>query len=563
MSTIVQGQTERETLENAESSEAEEGLRLLLGGLSGSAISSLAWDNQSEASESSSSSSKSRPAAAEKDKNASGVAVLDNKQDSFTRCSRPRNYFSGLSNDVNDEGLLLFARAYKMSANGRLERPTVRVLDLSSEGRGNALIATERISAGEVIYTEQAVVATQLPEPTTSDDDDDEDDYGTPSTWSIRACQCCFRSLEPISSCICCCQKSVGERSSDRRFPMEHLWPIMGMEFENDGKHDEPRRRDKHGRIHCQTCDSYFCCQPCYDAFTSQLGSCCILARATRELPLRLLRSPSAASTANENTTPTSTGIEVQPAVVLAIRMFAATLQHYRTNNQTLSRMFDDLCGDASDVSSLELGVETIDDGENSSSSSTSFSRDRYSVEPVYLNLVKLWSLTLTEQTILSVDYFSSLAAEAARNGFGIRTQSPFQAYYAALLRASGDRSSERHALVKRQVAQALGSEGGTLDRGMDRIMDERVAPEIAGLFLLTARINHACGSSARAEVRQQVFVDNRIDVVSLHDIEVGEEITISYIGGSSGRHSRERRQRELRAKYLFICDCVCCQEKG
>ena len=94
----------------------------------------------------------------------------------------------------------------------------------------------------------------------------------------------------------------------------------------------------------------------------------------------------------------------------------------------------------------------------------------------------------------------------------------------------------------------------------MDRRVDERVAPEIAGLFMLTARINHACNTAANAEVHSQEFVDARVDVVAVHDIEVGEEITISYIGQSS-RHNKERRQRELRAKYMFQCSCPCCLE--
>lgn len=85
----------------------------------------------------------------------------------------------------------------------------------------------------------------------------------------------------------------------------------------------------------------------------------------------------------------------------------------------------------------------------------------------------------------------------------------------------------------------------------------------MVALFSLTARINHSC--DPRAEVRSEEFVDCRIDLVAKREILAGEEITISYInvGRTAGGSARDRtrRMRELRAKYLFECDCALCTE--
>ena len=157
------------------------------------------------------------------------------------------------------------------------------------------------------------------------------------------------------------------------------------------------------------------------------------------------------------------------------------------------------------------------------------------------------------------VAFQSSYQWKAARNGFGILTQSPFKSYYAALLRSAGGRGSDKHEALKEQVARALGSETGQLERGMDRKIEEVVAVEIAAIFPLTARINHAC--QPNAQVRSQEFVDCHMDLVALKDIEEGEEITISYILTRDGARHRRSRQRELEAKYLFTCDCALCQD--
>ena len=175
-----------------------------------------------------------------------------------------------------------------------------------------------------------------------------------------------------------------------------------------------------------------------------------------------------------------------------------------------------------------------------------------------------------------------SLCSKAARNGFGIRPQSPFQSYYAGIVRSSLYRGSAQHVKLQNQVANALfgcASSDAQFHRGMDRMIDERVCPEVVALYPLTSRINHSCVPNC--EVRSQQYIDCTIDVVATQDIKIGEEITISYIYGTGGsfansngentlnysttkrqrnQKTTHRRQQELYAKYLFHCDCFLCK---
>ena len=173
-----------------------------------------------------------------------------------------------------------------------------------------------------------------------------------------------------------------------------------------------------------------------------------------------------------------------------------------------------------------------------------------------------------------------SLCSKAARNGFGVRPQSPFQSYYAGLVRSSLYRGSAQHMKLQNQVANVLlgsASSDAQFHRGMDRMVDERFCPEVVALYPLTSRINHSCAPNS--EVRSQQYIDSTIDVVAIKDINIGEEITISYIYGTGDDNSLyaadgttrrqrnkknfHRRRQELYAKYLFLCDCESCKNSG
>lgn len=388
------------------------------------------------------------------------------------------------------------------SMDGKMERPPLQVMNLSAEGRGNALVVTAPITRGSVIYTERAAVATQVP------------------PAQIGACQYCFRSLE-----------SAEALSQD--LPYSQLWPVPLLDFSNEDKslwtdQCSPHHQvDKFGRIQCKSCKLLFCSTHHAKAFAKEFGGCCLMQQVEDALK------------AMEEDT-----VSVQAPVALASRLFCHCLQHFRANHGNLTGHFlEGFCGDATDLNALELGVLGDD--------------ERYTLEPLYNQLVSILSISKEEEAKFSVNFFHKVAAQAGRNGFGLLTQSPFKSYYASLLRKSMNRESPDHQENMKQLARALGRE--KLERGMDRDIEEKVAPEICAVFPLTARCNHSC--SPNAQVKSQEFVDAHIDILALRDIQVGEELLISYIpvGTGVGKRSTTQRRRELQAKYLFFCDCNLC----
>lgn len=325
-------------------------------------------------------------------------------------------------------------------------RPPVCVVQIP--GRGNALIATQLICKGDVLFTERAAFASQ--------------------TNFVRACQRCFRSLEPPPD----------------TFPLLLQWNVEIARY-------------------CETCPALFCSLAC-----QQHGNCCAFQPSKK--------------TSNA-------------AVQLAMKMFHSLLQRYRSA-ESLIDWTRGLCGLSSDCH--QLGLEDL-------------SND-------YDTLVKQWDMTNEECDMLSLECFQRLVAAACRNSFGVRTQSPFKPYYAAVLRQCG-RNSEMHHALRNAISHFLGASlietENTLQRGMDRDMDDRFAPELICIFPLISRINHSCDPNA--QVISQTFVDYHVDLVAAQDIGVGEEVLISYLPPMK---RSERRKQFLKARFLFDCNCSACE---
>ncbi len=397
-----------------------------------------------------------------------------------------------------DSSSSIFEYSYRCCIDGRVERPSLQVVDLGPN-RGNGMIVTSPIPCGSVIYTERAAAATQVP------------------PIKIQACQYCFRSLESISGL-------------SNHLPCQELWPVPALQFPIDEDQTTTVVQvDSFGRIRCASCRSLFCTQHHFDHFTEEYGSCCKMTDILEAVEKM-----------------EGEGGAVQAPVALAARLFTHCIQYYRTNQESIEGHFlEGICGEAKDLDSLELGVQD--------------SKGQYSLEHLYSRISTILNLTYFERDTFSLEHFHKIAAKAGRNGFGLLTQSPFKSYYAGLLRKSISRDSSEHQSNMRQVAQALvGSDG--LQRGMDRDIEAKVAPEICAVFPLTARCNHSC--EPNAQVRSQEFVDNHIDVVALRDLDAGEELLISYIpvGTGVGKRSTIHRRRELQAKYLFHCNCPKCR---
>ena len=521
-----------------------EAMAMLLGGLTLGDLSMEAWDNESESDhededENDNPQEMQKAAATASDTTQTKVSLSS----AMAGKDKPCPSYSAASDD-DDAGQIMYARAYSSSREGRMERPPVQIVHSgSSVVKGNICVATRAIRRGETIFTERAAVAANVSSP------------------RVRACPHCLRSLEPASSCTTPTPTSTSSNGNGNAhqasmgIPMPQLWPVPNLSDDldslepvvptNDNDDENAKTtgtgtllfRDGQRRLFCAKCDTWFCNSYCLQALEEEMGiSHCIVQEIQRGL----------ASTNRLVDGDSPTTHEVQSPVILATRMFLRLRQHYHHTGALEGTFLDGLCGEAADVGPLELGVETRD---------APTSAPRYSLQSFYNVLVKKLELTAKEQEILNLTVLERLTAIAARNSVGFRTKSPFKAYYAALLRNAGGWGSDKHQAYMEQLAKALGRQ--ELDRNMDHEIEERVAPVVAGLFALTARINHDCVPNA--EIQSQVFVDCHIDLVATRDIAVNEEITISYLGPVRPSTSTARRRRELRAKYLFDCCCSHC----
>ena len=465
------------------------------------------------------------------------------------------------------------SRVHAVTPTGSLQEPAVRIVDMTLQNKGFGLVATQRIRKGDVIITEKAAVASQLPVPQgegqTSTSNGHSNDWKN-TLFSVRACQQCFRSLEPISAL-----GSLSTTQTPTEIPLPECWPIaeygtsiIHCDDNGDGdNYDETTKPlakytvdSMSGRVQCHNCRALFCHKFCRQQHLNVYGSCCDCTNAVRAV----VGDPQQ---------------EVSEPLVLASRIFVRLLHQYRSsapptndsNKATLNSgetwrlgtFLQGLCGDSSDIDALEIGQPVVPDNQNNDNFQQQHTS--YSVKPLFEKLCKLLQISEAEQSTLSLEHFQQVSAIVARNTHCVTTQNPFRQYYNALLRKAGGRGTDRHQELARQVAKALGSSDGTMQRSMDNDVAEKCAVQIMALFALTARCNHSCDPNA--EVRSEEYMDNVIDLVAKRDIQMGEEITISYINlrdSRSGSHlPYHKRQRELHAKYMFRCTCQRCIEEG
>jgi SET domain len=506
--------------------------------------------------------------------------------------------------DDRDSFMYSLAHGFERSGSsrgygGRTAATTVNVADIPHKGRG--LVAGTSMPRGTILYTERAAVACQVMSPSRtssstrcttngiigngdggnqargSEDGDEAHHAEFDGLYDVRACQHCFRSLEPCLNGL----------------PHPELWPtVAGSTASSSSSAGDARAWP----AQCPDgCESWFCSMTCHQQHREQYGSCCDLRHAAR----LLLHSSNGED---------GVDLSAEPAIALAVRMLRHCLHQHRqrqsveamsekTNDDPAQSALDGtalqgLCGDPADVTPLELGFpdaahdpaltsESLDllqhnrrdpglDSENAANDDATSTQQSavppiptMTLEPLYRRLVELWSMSPHEASVLHVRLFHTLAAMAARNGVGMSPASPFATYYQALIRHAGGRGTPRHAQVVERVAIAV-SNGATdrLERGMDRHVQQKVSPSVVAVYPLTSRINHDCRPSAELVCG---FVDCHVDVRLLRNVDAGEEITINYVGRFGNRNkSLECRQTELRRKYLFNCRCrLCLVESG
>lgn len=80
-----------------------------------------------------------------------------------------------------------------------------------------------------------------------------------------------------------------------------------------------------------------------------------------------------------------------------------------------------------------------------------------------------------------------------------------------------------------------------------------------SAVFVLACRLNHECRPNAHVYWNDNI---RRLTVHALRAIGGGEEITVAYLGGDADG-TRAARQRQLEAKFGFVCTCPQCTLVG
>ncbi|XP_068130306.1 histone-lysine N-trimethyltransferase SMYD5 isoform X2 [Hyperolius riggenbachi] len=167
-------------------------------------------------------------------------------------------------------------------------------------------------------------------------------------------------------------------------------------------------------------------------------------------------------------------------------------------------------------------------------------------------HLRRLFTEALYEERVsrwFTPEGFRSLFALVGTNGQGIGTSSLSQWVHACDALELPAKERERLDNVIDQLYKDIEKETG-----------EFLNCEGSGLYLLQSCCNHSCVPNAEAS-----FPDNNylLHLIAVEDIQLGEEICISYLDCCQRERSRHSRHRTLRENYLFICSCPKCESQA
>ena len=421
--------------------DAEEGLEMLLG-LASVDLSSADWDSGVDHEDG------STAAAAPKSSIISGLVAIPPPPP--TAKPKIHHVQSGPSSSSSPPPDIIFRscfeRAYSLSSNGIMSKPPVTIIDMSATNRGYALIASRDILRGEVIFTERAAEASQMPQHCMICSNKKGGKQKSQHLYGVRGCQHCFQSLEPASSIL---------SSDTAKLPMEEYWPVL----------DENKPGTARRTVECQECSALFCSKQCHESHQKSMGTCCLLQKAIQAAVHACCCQKNSSTDNEEYSTDEEASISVEPSIVLASRMLCVEVQRYRASLD--DSPFLGLCGESCDINPLEIGVLQREEEQDEA---------QYSLKSIYDALCSTLELTEMERDAFPLTSYEKYVAQAARNGFNISTRSPFREYYSATTRATGGRNSERHKATVKQLALALGAEDGELRRDMDREIDEKVS---------------------------------------------------------------------------------------
>ncbi|GAQ91639.1 hypothetical protein KFL_008230040 [Klebsormidium nitens] len=145
-----------------------------------------------------------------------------------------------------------------------------------------------------------------------------------------------------------------------------------------------------------------------------------------------------------------------------------------------------------------------------------------------------------TYRPLFSLEVYSRIIGMFELNNLALVVQSPVENYFLAIDELSEDEKRKVEPVTK-PLLDALGRSYSAHCEG-------------TAFYMLQSCANHSCAPNARAFKREQ-DVNGHAVLLANRRIEVGEEVTISYIDESD---SYIDRQRAL-ADYGFVCRCLRC----
>jgi len=403
---------------------------------------------------------------------------------------------------------------YSDPIDGRISSPILsnRVQIVNVDSCNQGLIAMAAIRKGEVIFTERAMEATQTPvsccicsSSSRARNCIQKRNHRIPCMYPIKACQHCFRSLQPASSL----SQSLDD-GQVHTLPMAHLWPIAEYQlkssthfddyyddndYENrsaghDNNFDDDTERWRHVTQHdsspkqsskqsffhtyhvvndiheCKDCNALFCSLTCAQA---SISSCCFNTRAIQAITHQIYCSVKDDEVLD--TISVDDKLHVEPSIILATKMFCHATYSFRLSFDagTWKDPYSTFCGDYHDLSSFSFNFVT--------SSSITTTNIRYPLQHIlhisYMLLSSILNITEEEQKYpLCENLYYRYISIAQRNGFHLMTQSPFAVYYNTMRNMYKDSNGSN---INQQLATCLGSKDGKLHRHMDQEVDEKV----------------------------------------------------------------------------------------
>ena len=82
---------------------------------------------------------------------------------------------------------------------------------------------------------------------------------------------------------------------------------------------------------------------------------------------------------------------------------------------------------------------------------------------------------------------------------------------------------------------------------------------EGSGLYTVQSSANHSCKPNSQPTFP---YANSTLVLVAMQDLKANEEVYISYLDECALSRSRHSRRKILKDNYLFLCNCLRCEEE-